>query len=175
MPAFQKGAEPARALVQHPLAPIYDPQSRVLLLGTMPSPVSRQQRFYYAHPQNRFWKTLCAVLGEPFCQTAEARRALCLRRGVALWDVLQSCAIRGAADSSIQDPVANDFAPLLQEAKIQAVFATGQTAARLYRKLCQSQTGLPIAVLPSPSAANCAVSQDILIEKYRAILPFLDV
>lgn len=161
-------------LILHPLAPIWAPDSRVLILGTMPSPRSRAAHFYYAHPRNRFWPALAAVLEEEDPGTPEGRRALALRRQVALWDTLASCRIRGASDGAIRDPVANDLGPILAGAPIEAIFATGQTAGRLYRQLIQPVTGRPITVLPSPSPANCALRTEHLIARYREALgPYL--
>lgn len=162
-----------RQIVVHPLGPVFDSSSRVLILGTMPSPASRAGAFYYLHPRNRFWTVLAALFGEPVPADNGARRSLALRHGVALWDVLAECSIEGAGDASIRDPVANDIAGLLGKTGIRAVFTTGQTAGRLYRRLCEPQTGLAATVLPSPSPANCAVSTAELIERYRAILPWL--
>ncbi|MEG1849690.1 MAG: DNA-deoxyinosine glycosylase, partial [Oscillospiraceae bacterium] len=160
--------------VIHPLAPVFDAHSRVLILGTMPSPKSREQGFYYGHPQNRFWPTLAAVLGvSPAPVSVEARRAMALDGGVALWDVLSRCEIEGAADSSIRNPVPNDIAGLLAQTSICALFTTGQTAFRLYRQLCLPQAGFEPIVLPSPSPANCACSLERLVREYRAMLPFL--
>ena len=161
-------------LVLHPLEPIWAPNSRVLILGTMPSPRSRAAQFYYAHPRNRFWPALAAVLGEEDPGTPEGRRQLALRRQVALWDTLASCRIRGASDGAIRDPVPNDLGPILAGAPIEAIFATGQTAGRLYRQLIQPVTGRPITVLPSPSSANCALRTEHLIARYREALgPYL--
>lgn len=163
-----------RKEVVHPIAPLYDERSRVLILGTLPSPKSREALFYYAHPQNRFWPVLAAVLDAPPARTTDARRALALSRGVALWDVVARCDIEGAADHTIRGAVPNDFGEILRRADIQAVFATGQTAARLYRKLCQPAAGPAITALPSTSPANCAWSFDRLVGAYRVILPFLE-
>ena len=160
--------------VEHPLAPVWDARSRVLLLGTMPSPRSRAQGFYYGHPQNRFWRVLAAVLGEPLPQSIPEKRGMLLRRGIALWDVLASCEIVGASDASIRNPVPNDLGPLLAGAPIRAVFATGGQAARLYRRWQQPSTGLPITQLPSTSPANCACSWEALCQAYGAILPWLE-
>ena len=160
--------------VVHPLAPLADQNSRVLILGTMPSPASRAAQFYYAHPQNRFWPVLAQVLGEPLPPDAAGRRALALRRGIALWDVVQRCRIAGAADAAIRDAVPNDLEPLLKAAPIGAIFTTGQKAGALYRRLVQPKTGRAAIVLPSPSPANCAVKFDALVEAYRQILPWLD-
>ena len=159
--------------VFHPLAPLWDANSRVLILGTMPSPASRSAAVYYAHPQNRFWPALCAVLGEQDPKTAQGRREIALRRGVALWDVLASCEITGASDASIRAARANDLAPILDGAPVAAIFTTGKKAAQLYQRLIEPRTRRPAAVLPSPSPANCAVRFEALVEAYRQILPFL--
>lgn len=160
--------------VEHPLAPIYNEHSRILILGTMPSPVSRQRAFYYAHPQNRFWQILFALLRSPSTEDNAARRSLCLFRGIALWDVLKSCTIEGASDASIRDAVPNDIALILAGADIQAIFTTGHAAGKLYHKLCERSTGRSAIILPSPSAANAAMRLDTLIEHYRILLHYLD-
>lgn len=160
--------------VIHPLTPIYNERSKILILGTMPSPISRQRAFYYAHPQNRFWQILFALLRCPPTEDNEARRNFCLSHGIALWDVLKSCTIEGASDATIRDTVPNDIALILEKAHIQAIFTTGQTAGKLYHRLCERSTGRPAVVLPSPSAANAAMRLDTLIDRYRVILPYLD-
>ena len=160
---------PARQRVTHPLEPVFDARSRALVLGTMPSPKSREQGFFYGHPHNRFWRVLAAVLEEPLPQSVEEKRAMLLRRGIALWDVLQRCDIDGASDASIRHGVPNDFSCIFRAADIRAVFTTGQTAARLYRRF----TGADCICLPSPSPANCRVPFDELTAAYRAILPYL--
>ena len=162
-----------RQTVCHPIAPVWNAGSRVLILGTMPSPKSREQGFYYAHPQNRFWRVMAALLGEPVPQGTQERRNFALRSGIALWDVLASCEICGAADSSIRNPVPNDIAALLAKTDIQAVFTTGAAAFRLYQKMCLPQTHLPAAALPSTSPANCRMSFETLCSAYQIILPFL--
>ena len=159
--------------VWHTLPPLYDGHSRVLILGTMPSPKSREVVFYYAHPQNRFWRVLPAVLGEPPPEGIAGRREMCLRRGVALWDVLRTCEIEGAADAAIRSPEPNDLPWLLAQAEIRAIFATGAKAAELYQKLILPQTGRPIVRLPSTSPANAAWTLERLIEKYMVINDFL--
>lgn len=159
--------------VVHPLEPVWNGDSRVLILGTMPSPKSREQGFYYAHPQNRFWPVMAALVKEPVPVGTKARRSFALRHGIALWDVLASCEIAGASDGSIRNPVPNRIAELLARAPVQAVFTTGTTAARLYRKLCLPQTGIEAVELPSTSPANCRLSLQKLTEQYRAIAPYL--
>lgn len=158
--------------VTHTLDPIFDADSRILILGTMPSPKSRAARMYYGHPQNRFWPVLAAVYGEAAPTDHDARRALILRHNLALWDVLHSCDIVGASDASIRNPVPNDIAWLLGQTGIHTVLTTGQTAARLYRALIEPTTGLPCSALPSPSAANARVGAQALIASYRlALMP----
>ncbi|MEA5137169.1 MAG: DNA-deoxyinosine glycosylase [Candidatus Fimivivens sp.] len=163
-----------RQTVEHPLAPIYNEHSKILILGTMPSPVSRQRAFYYAHPQNRFWQILFAILGSTPAEGEDARRNLCLSHGIALWDVLKSCTIEGASDASIRDAVPNDIGLILGKGDIKAIFTTGSTAGKFYHKLCERSAGRPAIVLPSPSAANAAMRLDTLIERYRILLPYLD-
>ena len=158
--------------VVHPLKPVFDEQSSVLILGTMPSPKSRETGFYYNHPQNRFWKVMAALFDEPLPASNDEKRALALRHGIALWDVLAECTIKGASDGSIADCVPNDIGWLLGKTPIQAVFCTGAKAAELYGKRCETAAGMPATRLPSTSPANAATSLDQLIAAYQAILPF---
>lgn len=146
------------------------------MLGTMPSPASREAGFYYGHPRNRFWPVLAAMFGTSVPQTADERRRFALDHGIALWDVLASCSIRGAADASIADPVPNDLRTVLDAAPIGVVCATGSAAWALYRRLCEPVTGLPAVKLPSTSPANASWSLARLVEAYRAaVQPRVDV
>ena len=161
--------------VIHPLAPVFDAHSRVLILGTMPSPKSRETGFYYGPPQNRFWRVMAELLDEPFPASREERLALALRRHFALWDVLASCVIRGADDGSIREPEANDLSAVLSAAPIEAIFTTGTKAAALYRKLCLPKTGVEAIALPSTSAANCRFySYEQLVKAYAAVKEYLN-
>ena len=156
--------------VFHTIPPLYDSHSRVLLLGSIPSPKSREIGFFYAHPQNRFWRVLAAVLGEPVPQSIEEKRAMCLKHHVALWDTIARCDIAGASDLSIRNAEPNDIGKLVRESEITRIFATGGKSAELYRKLIEPQLHIPITQLPSTSPANAAWSLDRLIEAYRVIL-----
>lgn len=160
--------------VIHPLKPVYDRNCRVLILGTMPSPASRQIGFYYGHPQNRFWKVLAELYQEPLPQDTQERMQFALRHHIALWDVLAQCEINGAKDTSIRNPVANDLSGILAECNIQKIFTTGQTAAKWYKKLIFPKTGIEAATLPSSSPANCAVSMEKMLQAYEEILKFTD-
>lgn len=145
--------------VRHTIDPVFDTRSRVLMLGSFPSPKSREVGFFYGHPQNRMWRVLAAVIGEGVApRTKEERTAFLLRNRIAMWDVIASCRIEGASDASIRDVVPNDLSRILDTAPIRAVFCTGGKAHQLYRRYQESATGIPAIKLPSTSAANAAWS-----------------
>lgn len=158
--------------VRHPFSPVFDNRSRVLLLGTMPSPKSRSEGFYYAHPRNRFWPVMERIFREPVPKTTDGRRQFCLDHRIALWDVLSSCIICGAGDSSIRKPLPNPVEAILRVAPVQAVFTTGRKAYELYNLYCLPETKMQAALLPSTSPANCAVSLERLEAAYQVILPY---
>ncbi len=158
--------------VTHEFPPLFDEHSRVLILGTIPSPKSRERGFYYMHPQNRFWRMLSAVLGEDIPTDIEGRKMMCLHHGVALWDVLESCDISGASDSSIKNTVPNDLGRIFSAAEIRAVFTTGKKAHELYQKHFGSDPH-PEICLPSTSPANRTVSEANMLEEYRRIAEYL--
>ena len=170
----RKGAAMDATTVTHEIKPVFDSRSRVLLLGTMPSPVSREQGFYYGHPQNRFWRVLAAIFDEPAPRTIEEKQDILLRHHIALWDVLASCEIEGASDASIRDAQPNDLARVFDVADICAVFATGTKAGELYHKLVEPTLGVPCTTLPSTSPANAKMKLDNLADAYgKALLPLL--
>ena len=156
-------------MVTHAFEPVYDRSSRVLILGTMPSPASRENGFYYSHPRNRFWPVMAAVFGQPQPVSPNEKRAFCLRNGIALWDVLNRCRIEGAADASIREPEVNDIPALLAETGIRLVCTTGAKAAELYRRSF-GQLDVPHAALPSTSPANCRLGMEELVAAYKAAL-----
>ncbi len=153
----------------HPIPPLYDENSRVLVLGSFPSVKSREGRFFYHHPQNRFWQVLAGVYDCAVPGTVEEKKALLLSRGVALWDVIASCEIEGSSDSSIRAVVPTDLSPILAAAPIRRVFCNGGTAWDLYRRHQLARTGLPAEKLPSTSPANAAWRLPALIEAWRVI------
>lgn len=170
--------------VIHTIPPTFDERSRVLVLGSIPSPKSREAQFNYGHPQNRFWKVMAALAGEPEPSTVQRRRDFCLRHHIALWDVLAECDIEGASDASIRNPVANDLRLITKAAPIEAVYCTGAKAFEYYRRLgCEASCGLPAVKLPSTSPANAACKLDELIAAYAQVFdhehrfepPVLDV
>ncbi len=156
-------------------APVYDDRSRALILGTWPSPKSREMAFYYGHPQNRFWRVMEALFELPSHSLVEnnARRAFLLKQHIALWDVLASCTIEGAADASIVDAIPNDLTRIFGTAPITHVFTTGGKATRLCQRMdgeVLSARNIPLTGLPSTSAANARVRLDQLVEAYRPIV-----
>ena len=164
-----KTSKNTRTIVTHEFPALFDDNSEVLLLGSIPSPKSREQGFYYGHPQNRFWKVLANVLNEPLPATIDEKKTMLLKHHIALWDVLDSCSIIGASDTSIEDVVPNDIASLLAQTKIKRIFCTGATAHKLYEKYCEKATGIKAVKLPSTSPANCAVKFEKLVEAYEDI------
>lgn len=159
-----------REHLQHTIDPVFDARSRVLMLGSFPSPKSREMGFFYGHPQNRMWRVLAAVMGEDAVpQTAEERTAFLLRNRIAMWDVIASCRIEGASDASIRDVVPNDLSRILSAAHIEAVFCTGGKSHQLYHRYQEPITGIPAIKLPSTSAANATWSLERLTEAYRVV------
>lgn len=159
--------------VNHILKPVYNENSKILILGTIPSPKSREIGFYYGHPQNKFWKVLADILKEKFPETKEQKIELLLKHHIALWDVLDSCEIEGASDSTIKNPKPNDLNKVINNSKIKTIFVTGKKAENLYKKLCEKDTKISCIYLPSTSPANCAIKYQTLKEKYSIIKEYL--
>lgn len=160
--------------VIHCIAPVYDSESRVLLLGTMPSPKSREAGFFYGHPQNRMWRVLAGIFDEPIPMETDSRRVFLLSHHIAMWDVLSACTITGADDGSIRDAVPNDLRPILELAPIRGIFTTGKKAFSLYQKHILPVTGREAISLPSTSPANCRYETvDTLIAAYRVLRDYL--
>ncbi len=153
-------------MVIHSIPPVFNENSRILILGTMPSPKSREAGFYYMHPRNRFWMVMGEILGEEFPEDAEGKRDILLRRRIALWDVLKSCEIKGASDASIKGETPNDLDMIFKKADIKRVYVTGRTAEKMFLKHFDRECRL----LYSPSPANCAISIDRMIGNYAMIL-----
>lgn len=161
--------ESKRMKIEHPFPPLYDKDSRILILGSFPSVKSREEAFFYGHPQNRFWKTVAGVLSEAVPVSIEDKKAFLHRNHIALWDVIQSCDIIGSSDSSIRNVVPNDIRPILEAADIRQIYVNGGTAEKLYKKYIFSVTGRAAVRLPSTSPANAACSLEKLIEQWKVI------
>lgn len=162
----QKGA----SVAIHAIAPVFDENSHILILGSFPSVKSREVGFFYGHPQNRFWTTLSHVFGSDPLHTVDEKRAFLLAHGIALWDVIASCEITGSSDASIKNAVANDLSIILQSAPVERIFTNGATAHRLYCRYLLPQTGIEAKQLPSTSPANAAWGQERLDAAWQALL-----
>ncbi|MBI4858305.1 MAG: DNA-deoxyinosine glycosylase [Acetobacterium woodii] len=147
----------------HTFEPVYDQKSKILILGTFPSVKSRENGFYYQHPQNRFWKVISALAGEPSPGTIEEQKTLLLENHIAVWDVIYSCDINGSSDSSIKNVVPNDIRALLGKTAIKTIYANGGKAFELYNRYCYEMTGKAIIKLPSTSPANASYSLKKLV------------
>lgn len=156
--------------IVHSFEPVYDKASEILILGTLPSVKSRENNFYYGHKQNRFWKVLATLLKEPVPDTIEEKKAMLLAHRIALWDVIQSCDIKGSSDSSIKNVQPTDIGMILEKTNITRIYANGNKAGQLYKRYQFPVTGIEATVLPSTSPANAAWSFDRLCEAWRVIL-----
>ena len=169
--------------VEHGFGPVWNAKSRVLVLGSMPSPKSREMNFYYGHPRNRFWPVMAAVFHDDSClcgntdpiQTVRTRKGFALCHHMALWDVIASCDIEGASDASIRNAVPNDFSDMLRQSQISHIFTTGAKAAQLYQRLCipllqtHGPDNVPMTRLPSTSPTNAGAKLPELVEAYSCV------
>ena len=156
-------------MVVHSIPPVFDTDSKVLILGSFPSVKSREAGFFYGHPQNRFRKVIAAVFGEEEPKNIDEKKALLLRNHVAVWDVIASCEIEGSSDASIHDVTVNDLYIILKKADIRAIYVNGQTAYKYYQKYTKPLIGRDAAVLPSTSPANAAWGLERLVEEWKCI------
>ena len=153
--------------ITHEFEPIFDEQSRILILGTLPSVKSREGQFYYHHPQNRFWKVLAQICKTQTPETIAEKKAMLLSNGIAIWDVVQSCDIIGSSDSSIKNVTPADLLVILKKAPVKTIFLNGGKAWELYQKYCKEMTELPVVKLPSTSPANAAWSLEKLVTVWK--------
>ena len=158
--------------IVHPFGPVFNENSRVLILGSFPSVKSREQQFFYGHPQNRFWKVIAALYSQEVPVTVPQKKELILRHHLALWDSVASCVITGSSDASIRDAQANPLHLILDHSPVQAVFCNGKTSWKLYEKLILPSVGLEAVCLPSTSPANAQWTLDRLIDAWSVILPY---
>lgn len=153
--------------VIHPFAPVFDKNCKILILGSFPSVKSREISFYYGHPQNRFWKVMAALLDYTVPQTTEEKKRMLLQNHIALWDTLHSCEIEGSADNTIQNPVPNDIASLLNGSAVRRIYFNGNASGKLYKKYVSPKPDIPGVILPSTSPANAQYSLFRLTEVWK--------
>lgn len=157
-------------MVTHPIPPVFDKESKILILGSFPSVKSREEGFFYGHPQNRFWKVTALVTGENVPKTVDEKKAFLLRNHIALWDVIGSCEITGSSDSSIRNVKVNDISGILNTANIKAIYLNGGKTYQYYQKYLLPVTGREGICLPSTSPANAAWNIDRLVSAWQVIL-----
>ena len=153
----------------HPFGPLYNENSRVLILGSFPSVKSREQQFFYGHPQNRFWKVLAALFHREVPVTVDQKKQLILANGLALWDSVASCEITGSSDASIRNVQANDLSVILNNSPVRKIFCNGKTSWQMYEKWIRPATGREAVCLPSTSPANAQWTLERLIEAWSVI------
>ena len=153
----------------HPIAPVFDKDSKVLILGSFPSVRSREEGFFYGHPQNRFWKLMALLFEADIPSTVEEKKRLVLSHGIAMWDTIHSCTITGSSDSSIKDVVPNDLSVILNNSRVKRIFCNGAASHRLYQKYIYPINNIPAQKLPSTSPANAAWSLEKLAEEWKII------
>ena len=155
--------------ITHNFSPVFDGNSEILILGSLPSVKSRENAFYYGHPQNRFWRVLASIYRTEVPDSIEGKTGLLLKNRIALWDVISSCDIRGSSDSSIRNVVPTDLNRIIKDANIRHIYANGKTAAALYNKYQFKKTGVSITTLPSTSPANAVWTFERLCEAWKII------
>ncbi len=156
-------------MINHPIDPVYDKKSKILILGSFPSVKSREIMFFYGHKQNRFWQVVSRIFEASLPETVEEKREFLLKNNIAVWDVISSCEIQGSSDSSINSVTVNDISIILETADIKNIYVNGKTAEKYYNKYIKNKIGREAIYLPSTSAANASMSVDSLIDEWRKI------
>ena len=153
----------------HPIPPVYDKNSKVLILGSFPSVKSREVCFFYGHPQNPFWKLISSIFEDDLPETVDDKKAFLLRHNIAVWDVIKSCDITGSSDASIKNVVPNDLSIILSTADIRNIYVNGKTAYKYYEKYMKPLIHRDAITLPSTSPANAAWNMERLKEEWKVI------
>lgn len=159
-------------MIEHPIEPVYDKNSRILILGSFPSVKSREAGFFYGHPQNRFWKVLSSIYGCEVPVTIEEKKTFLHENHIAVWDVIRSCDIEGSSDSSIKNVVVNDLGRILNCADIRQIYVNGKKAQQLYQKYIFPEIKREAVCLPSTSPANAGWSLEKLTAEWKRKIEF---
>lgn len=154
-------------MLTHPIKPIYNSESEILILGTFPSVKSREQGFFYGHPQNRFWKVIARIYDCDAPVTITEKTAFLLDKHIALWDIIKSCEITGSSDSSIKNVQPNDISEIISNSQVKRIFLNGKKAQQLYKKYIEDHIKTEAVCLPSTSPANASFSEDRLYEVWK--------
>ena len=159
-------------MVNHGFEAFYDKDSEILILGSFPSVVSREENFYYANPSNRFWKVL-EILFETKLSTLEAKKKFLTEYHIALYDSILECDIKSSSDSSIKKVIPTNLKEIIDNSKIKMIFCNGKTSYNYYMKYNYSKILITPIVLPSSSAANAKKRLSDLVEEYKVIKDYL--
>lgn len=157
-------------MIVHPIKPLYNSSSKILILGSFPSVKSREEGFFYSHPQNRFWRVMASVCSSEIPQTIQEKKRLILDNEFALWDVIHSCDISGSSDSSIKNVAPNNIGIILENSNVNRIFVNGKKAESLYKKYIEKQVGIEAVCLPSTSPANAQWSLEQLTDYWKSML-----
>ncbi|MDR0351115.1 MAG: DNA-deoxyinosine glycosylase [Puniceicoccales bacterium] len=160
--------------IDHPFSPIYDEHSKILILGSFPSPKSREDGFYYAHPRNRFWEILAWITKTTkIPNNINEKKLFLLKNKIALWDVIKSCDIEGSVDNTIKNAIPSDLSMILKSSNVRQIFLNGGKAHGLYKKHWPKYISLEAKKLPSSSPANASYNILKLIADWNIISPYL--
>ena len=152
--------------IYHEFGPVYDSKSKILLLGSFPSVKSRKEQFYYAHPQNRFWKVMSIIFNEEITD----KKQFLLNKNIALWDVIESCEINGSSDASIKNVIPNDISLIINNSEVKYIFVLGKKAYDMYYKYVFNKVKKDAILLPSTSPANAIKNLDELVKEFSIII-----
>ena len=156
-------------MIYHPFGPLFDENSRVLILGSFPSVKSREQHFFYGHPQNRFWKVMAALFSQNVPTAIPEKKELILSHHLALWDSIASCVITGSSDATIREVRPNDLRIILDRSPIERIYCNGRKSYEMYEKYILPETGREAVCLPSTSPANAQWSLERLTDAWSVV------
>ncbi len=156
-------------MILHTIEPVWNENSKVLILGSFPSVKSREEGFFYGHKQNRFWKVTASVCDCSVPENIQDKKKMLLSNGIAVWDVIHSCDIVGSSDSSIKNVVPNDIGIIIENSKVERIFTNGKKADELYKKYIEQSVGINAVCLPSTSPANAAWTFEKLCAVWKQI------
>lgn len=159
--------------IKRTFGPVYNQNSKILILGSFPSVKSREVNFYYGHPQNRFWQLMGKILECKIPVSIEERKSLMLEKRIALWDTIEECDIVGSSDASIRNIVPVDIQLVLKTADITRIYCNGSTSYDLFMRYLEPVCGRTSVKLPSTSPANATWNPDRLFEVWKQIKVFL--
>ena len=162
----------------HPFKPIFNKNSKILILGSFPSVISRKFGFYYTNPQNRFWRVLAGILNIAVPESIDEKIKFLLSHHIAIYDAAISCEIEGSSDAKMSKIVPANLKPIFEEAKIRQVYANGGKAYEICKKYLEDEiikaTKNEVIKLPLTSPANAKFSLEKLAKEWSMIIRELE-